>query len=84
MTLDRVDNMRGYEPGNCRWATMLEQGNNRSTNVFISYKGEKKTIAEWAVVSGLGIHCLRNRLYSGWPIEKVFETPKAPRKKLTA
>lgn len=29
LTIDRIDNSRGYEPGNCQWATMLEQSNNR-------------------------------------------------------
>jgi len=29
MSLDRIDNNRGYEPGNIRWATPLEQVNNR-------------------------------------------------------
>lgn len=29
LTLDRIDNERGYEPGNCRWATWVEQNNNR-------------------------------------------------------
>ena len=29
MTLDRVDGTRGYEPGNCRWATARQQVANR-------------------------------------------------------
>lgn len=28
-TLDRIDNAKGYEPGNCRWATPQEQRKNR-------------------------------------------------------
>lgn len=28
-TLDRIDNAKGYEPGNCRWATGAEQSLNQ-------------------------------------------------------
>ena len=29
LTIDRRDNAKGYEPGNCRWATRLEQAHNK-------------------------------------------------------
>lgn len=40
LTLDRIDNNKGYFPENCRWVSMIIQGNNRRVNCYITYKGD--------------------------------------------
>jgi len=46
-TVDRYPISNGnYEPANCRWATMIEQGNNTIRNVYITYNGERLTLAQ--------------------------------------
>ena len=47
-TLDRIRNAEGYVPGNVRWATQLEQANNKRNNVWVTYQGERYTIAQLA------------------------------------
>ncbi len=75
-TLDRIENDRGYEPGNCRWATASEQARNRSTSRLITIGADTKTVAEWAEASGLNYMTLFCRIHRhGWSPEKAVGTP---------
>lgn len=47
LTLDRVDNNKGYSKENCRWSTRLEQQNNTRKNVSLTYEGETLNLAQW-------------------------------------
>ena len=35
-SVDRIDNKKGYEPGNVRWATSTQQGRNKNGSVFVT------------------------------------------------
>lgn len=47
LTIDRIDNSKGYAPGNCRWVTMAEQNKNRSSTHFVTIGGVTKCIKDW-------------------------------------
>ncbi len=79
-TLDRLDNSKNYEPGNCRWATRLEQGANKRNNHRLSFNGETLSIAEWARRTGLSRDAIRQRLSAGWPVDRALTEGPDPRR----
>lgn len=88
MTLDRIDNNKGYEPGNLRWATGEEQNNNRSTSlinrfqdleqlskdcgVFVGDRFERLVVVEHLLKEGRYKHYIRVRCDCGK--EKTIRT----------
>jgi hypothetical protein len=71
-TLDRINNTEGYSPGNCRWATMKEQQNNRTNNRIIIAFGESRTLQQWSEEFGIDGRTISARIQRGWPVEKAL------------
>ena len=65
-SLDRYPNKDGgYEPGNVRWATRIEQNNNSARNRIIAAFGKSLTISQWARSLGINRGALQKRIARG-------------------
>lgn len=79
MTIERVDVNGNYEPGNCKWATHLEQVRNRRVTTYVELDGERVSLSECAERFGISKVTLRWRLYrAGWTIEEALELVPHP------
>ena len=72
LTIDRINNNGNYDSSNCRWVSMKLQSRNTRTNHLYTYKGETKTIAEWAEITGIGHDTLTYRIKHNYPEDKIF------------
>ena len=79
MTLDRIDNSKGYSPENCRWVTAKQQCNNRHNNVIIDAFGLSLTLAQWSVKTGVHQGTIAKRIKDGWIKEKALTASPTPR-----
>lgn len=75
LTIDRIDNSKGYEPGNVRWVTMEEQHRNQSNCVWLEHNGRRMLQTEWARELGINDSSLIERI-AKHGVEKALSTPK--------
>jgi len=75
LTIDRIDNSKGYSSDNCRWVTMKVQQNNKSNNRIIEFNGDKMTLTQWGEATGLNKNIIHDRLANGWTVEEALTTP---------
>lgn len=74
-SVDRIDNDKGYVPGNVRWATQLEQCRNTRQNRMIEFEGKIQSLGAWADELMMSDRTLHTRLSRGWSIRQALTTP---------
>lgn len=79
-SIDRIDNSKGYSKENCRWATLVEQANNKRNNRILSLDGVSMSLADWARHSGVDCEAISFRLKLGWDLHKAIFQPTAKAK----
>lgn len=76
LTLDRIDNSKGYYKENCQWATPTEQNENRRNTRRITFRGKTQSLKAWSRELGIGYLTLYSRIVrDGWSEEEAFVTP---------
>lgn len=76
LTIDRIDNDKGYDPNNCRYVNYTIQNRNRSNTVILEHEGVSKPLAEWCEIYNIPYRRTYERMKKGWSSQEILLAPK--------
>jgi transposase-like protein len=74
-SIDRIDNDKGYRPGNVRWATPREQSLNMRSNAVLESDGKAQPLSAWAREKGINKNTLQGRIARGMSHHDAVNAP---------
>ena len=81
LSIERIDNDGNYEPSNCEWIPLEQQGWNKSTSRRLTWNGKTQTPRQWADELGVSYDAIQLRVSRKWSAERIFTQPfRTPRK----
>lgn len=72
LTIDRIDNNKGYSSDNCRWVDNITQANNKRNNHYITYNNETHTMAEWSRILDIKYNKFKHKIRKGLSIKDII------------
>jgi len=72
-SIERINNNKGYKPGNCRWATREEQGANKRNNHLLKHRGKTLHVSAWARELGVHVQTILWRLKAGKSVAQALK-----------
>jgi hypothetical protein len=71
--IGRIDNDKGYAPGNVEWQTHSKNMRNKRSTVWVEHAGEKMSLAEACERCSMDYRHVWQRVYVyGWPLERAL------------
>lgn len=79
LSIDRIDNRKGYSKNNCRWVKLDIQSLNKRRTIYVEHNGIKKPLVVFSRELGIPYSTSLSRYYKGWSVEEILSLGRCPK-----